>query len=594
MRREPTLYLHAVCPVPFASAAMLRATLVLAFCLLSFAARAQPAVVFASPTAHAVSAARSAPVVVEFDRPIDAATVTAATVRVFGRWSGPSTGTFSVDGATIQFTPDTPFFAGEAIRVSLSKGIRDTDGVALAAGYAWEYWAATAPASIALDEISQISTRRTGEGHIQSYGAYGGDLNGDGWSDLAIPNEISGDLRVFLNNGVGVYDDFVVHELPGGSIPSTNEGGDFDGDGQMDIAVGNIGNDRVSVLLGDGAGGFRDGASYEADNSIRGLCVLDLDGDGIDDLVTANRSASTVAILRGLGDGSFAEPTILDTGASGETACAAADANGDGLTDVFIGAFDSGEIIVLLSDGEGGLSVSSSVASNSRPWMLAVGDVNGDGAVDVAAAAAGTFNVIVVPGDGAGGLGTPTRTRFGSLSVAIDLGDVDGDGDLDMASSNYSSSDFDLFENLGDGTFAAPVPYPVSGNGSCAVFHDRDNDGDLDMTGIDETDDLLYFYENPGATTSAEASPEADFSVALFPNPTAESATVRFTLETPGDAQVRVFDARGRLVATLADGRQTAGEHTLRLSTAGLASGSYVVRLDVDGVAASRTLTLTR
>ncbi len=572
---------------------MRRLALLLALCL-PVASFAQPLrVLDVSPTAHAVTAERTAPVSLTFDRAVDPATTTTASVRVFGRWSGPATGTLTVDDATVQFVPDAPFFAGETVTVSVSRAVRGTGGAELDHGYAWSFWTRTRAASLDLVETGQLSTRRPGEGLVRSYGAYGGDLDGDGWSDLAIPNEVANDLRVFLNDGTGGYGDFAIHALPSGSVPSTNEGGDFDGDGAIDLAVGNIGNDRVSVMLGDGTGGFRDGASYQAGRGVRGLCTLDLDGDGHDDLVTANRSASTVTILRGQGDGTFAAPEALETGTNGETACAAADANGDGLTDVFIGSITSGEITLLLGDGEG-LTVGPSVPTGANPWMLAAGDLDGDGDVDVAAASgSNSNNVVVVRGDGAGGLGAAERYSFGRLSVAIDLGDLDGDGDLDLVSSNFSSSDFDLFENLGDGSFADPTSYPVSGNGSCAVFHDRDNDGDLDLTGIDETDDILYFYDNPGST-GTEAGPDAALSVTLYPNPARDRIALDLVLPTPGAVTVRVYDVLGRAVAALAEALPVARTRTIRWATGALPAGAYVVRIEAGGQVVARPLVVTR
>jgi len=44
------------------------------------------------------------------------------------------------------------------------------------------------------------------------------------------------------------------------------------------------------------------------------------------------------------GDGTFAQSTNMNTAASGETACAAADANEDGITDVFVGSFNSAKL----------------------------------------------------------------------------------------------------------------------------------------------------------------------------------------------------------------------------------------------------------
>jgi hypothetical protein len=86
---------------------------------------------------------------------------------------------------------------------------------------------------------------------VQAYGAFGGDLDGDGFPDLMIPNEISADVRVFMNDGAGGYAAFDVYPIAGGAVPSTNEGADFNGDGLMDFAVGNAGNERVSVFMRD-------------------------------------------------------------------------------------------------------------------------------------------------------------------------------------------------------------------------------------------------------------------------------------------------------------------------------------------------------
>ena len=62
----------------------------------------------------------------------------------------------------------------------------------------------------------------------------------------------------------------------------------------MDVAVANTANDRVSVLLGDGAGGFPQRAAYVAGQRVRGVAALDLDGDGVDDLVTATAVYSLI------------------------------------------------------------------------------------------------------------------------------------------------------------------------------------------------------------------------------------------------------------------------------------------------------------
>jgi hypothetical protein len=107
--------------------------------------------------------------------------------------------------------------------------------------------------------------------------------------------------------------------LPNGSRPSTNEGADFDGDGIIDLAVGDITGNALSILLGNGTGGYRAHVTYPSGSGTRGLCVLDVEGDGDMDVVTANRVSSSLALHRNRGDGTFVAATSFDGGGTGET-----------------------------------------------------------------------------------------------------------------------------------------------------------------------------------------------------------------------------------------------------------------------------------
>jgi hypothetical protein len=88
---------------------------------------------------------------------------------------------------------------------------------------------------------------------------------------------------------------------------------------------------------------------------------------------------------------------------------------------------------------------------------------------------------------------------------------------------------------------------------------------------------------------------ESHATYAVAPNQAASSATVSFTLPVAGRADVGVFDLSGRRVATLADGEQSAGEHTLRWN--GEAAGGthaapelYLVRVRTNAGEAVRRL----
>ncbi len=238
------------------------------------------------PASQELAAERQTDIVVKFDSIMDPATINNSTFRVFGRWSGPATGIFQFENGNsqVRFTPDEPFFAGEWVTVSLSRGITTSNATPMANGYSWNFWAKSDFSSLVQTLDTVFTVRDSGEGHIQCYGAYAGDLNDDGFSDLTVINEIADDVRVALNDGTGSFSGFTTYPFSGNGVASPNEGGDFNGDGIIDLAVGATVTDKLRVLLGDGAGGFVNPAiEYTGGLGMRGVTVLDIDGDGDDD-----------------------------------------------------------------------------------------------------------------------------------------------------------------------------------------------------------------------------------------------------------------------------------------------------------------------
>lgn len=572
------------------------------FLLLSFSlleANAAPKVIAIQPAAQTMVSPDNLEIVVQFDVAIDPASIDARSLSVFGRWTGvcPGEYIFEEENRQIRFKPAKTFSAGEWITVSLSKRIKSASGENMTKGYAWSFWTRTKPGSLALQEIRRISVRRPGEPRIRTYGAYAGDLNGDGFHDITLPNEESDDIRVFLNNGAGDYGSFADFDLPANSTPSTNEGADFNGDGFLDFAVGNISGGTVSVFLGDGNGDLTSLQSYPVGAGTRGLGVIDLNGDGAPDIVTAGRVANTIALSINQGNGTFLASVPMETGVSGETSCAVADANGDGLMDVFIGGFNSREIALLLGDGDGNLNFSTKVNCQGVAWMIAAGDVDNDGNVDVVSANATQNQVAVLRGDGDGKLSLVQTFNTGSFPLSIDLGDLDGDGDLDLATGNFSSADFMIFENNGNGVFGNPRRLRAQSAGSCAVLHDRDRDGDLDVTGIDEQDDLIFLFDNPGAGTVVHHAATNSLAPAGFeleqsyPNPISASrvtrtalqsrVTIPFYLKQASEVTLDIINLKGETIMVLVEGKLAAGEHQAVLNIAHLPAGTYFYRLSV-------------
>ncbi len=565
---------------------------------------ATPQVVSVSPAPEIIRAPANTQIVVDFNTAVDSQSVNSNSLQVFGRWSGVMPGSFMFEDnhRRVRFSPAGSFSAGERVTVSLSKDIADTSGQTMAAGYAWKFWIESNATGMSLQEIAQISVRQPGEGWIQTYGAYAGDLNNDGYTDYSVPNEVSADVRVFLNDSQGNYSSFTVHPISNGSSPSTNEGADFNQDGNIDIAVGNIGNDLVSVFLGDGTGEFQSTVNYPAGEEIRGLTVLDVEGDGDTDIATANFDSNNLSILLNNGNGAFASSIQLETTGNGERSIAAADANEDGIMDLIVGAYSSTEMMVLLGDGNGNFQLSHQVSILGRPWMIAVGDVNNDGHVDVVSANTLTEMAAVIHGDGNGHLIPDTSYQTGgNIPLAIDLGDLDGDGDLDMIASNFSGN-WRLWENDGIGNFINAQDYPSSTAASCAVFHDRDNDGDLDMTGIDEIDDLLILFENrPTAIGNHQEDPGlSDFELSQnYPNPFNPSTEIRYRLTTASEVKLSIYNLLGQKILTLVDSGKRAGIHSVEWNGRNrngirADSGVYFYKLEVNNSMQTRKMILLR
>ena len=469
-----------------------------AACLSSIGMAQAPVVIGTFPTPQSLDTDPSHEIAVSFDQAMLPASFNSESFMVFSRWSGPMSGTFSFSNGNtlVTFTPDEDFFYGEWVTVSLTKTIASAGSETLPNGYQFNYWTKTLPGYMQLTVVEEIDMKEPGETWIQCYGAYAGDINNDGFSDLMVVNENIEDVRIMLNDGTGHFGNFTIHGLPGSTKPSTNEGADFNHDGEIDLALGSTQGSEVSVMIGNGDGSFQPEVHYLADHGVRGLAVIDMDSDGYSDIATANRVGNNLAFFTNDGTGIFGAPVFMDTGSNQETAVVASDFNNDGIMDLGVASYSGSQLMILLNDGSGNFTVSATQNVSSNPWMIACGDVNGDGDCDLVSANAGSSNMSVSFGNGLGGLQAPSYYSTGGFPLAVDLGDLDGDGDLDMISSNYSGDDFTLYENNGLGIFDSPITYPTSAAGSCAIFHDRNNDGVMDLTLIDEIADIVILLEN--------------------------------------------------------------------------------------------------
>src|SRR5215204_7615269 len=162
------------------------------------------------------------------------------------------------------------------------------------------------------------------------------DLNGDAHRDLVVANGDSVAVSVRLGVGDGRFG--VASTVPAGNGPSALAVADLNRDGRLDLAVGTQASDagnyqpRLSIMLGNGAGGFRRaaGSPMAVPGAPSSLRVGDLNTDGRLDVAVANSDADSVTALLGDGAGRFRPATDSPFPVPSPLELAAADLNGDG------------------------------------------------------------------------------------------------------------------------------------------------------------------------------------------------------------------------------------------------------------------------
>ena len=104
-------------------------------------------------------------------------------------------------------------------------------------------------------------------------------------------------------------------------------------------------------------------------------------------------------------------------------------------------------------------------------------------------------------------------------------------------------------------------------------------------------------YKSTGFITSIENKPEAPSSFSLaqnYPNPFNPTTVIRYQLSMNSLATLKIYDVLGRLVKTLIEERQTAGNHSVTFSASNLSSGVYFYRLAAGHFSETKKMIFTK
>jgi hypothetical protein len=219
-----------------------------------------------------------------------------------------------------------------------------------------------------------------------------GDFNHDGKMDLVLggvgANNV-GEITVLLGKGDGTFE--APRYIP---VNHSNQWGvtfvttaDINRDGNLDLAVisGNSGIDHeLFILLGKGDGSFQVLPRLKGQVQYT-LALGDFNGDGNLDL--AIPFANKVFISLGNGDGTFGTPTGYKTAGSGFSGIQLGDFDGDGILDIAVSANEyPGDSVISLLRGAGDGTFKAGLGFQSNLYVgnyLAAGDFNNDGKLDL-------------------------------------------------------------------------------------------------------------------------------------------------------------------------------------------------------------------
>ncbi|HEX9928327.1 MAG TPA: FG-GAP-like repeat-containing protein [Pyrinomonadaceae bacterium] len=267
---------------------------------------------------------------------------------------------------------------------------------------------------------------------------------------------------------------------------------DFNGDGRIDVVTPNYDHQTVSVLFGDGAGGFLPRRDFATEISVYTVTTGDLNGDGKLDLIAGASGGGKVVVLLNNAEGGFSAPTVISFPSDSYRfdSLEAADLNGDGNSDV--AGVTRNNLHIFLGNGQGGLELKTTSAWKGTQNGIAVGKFNNDNLADLAITGGNfgePFEFGIILGSSSGTFTFNNRYSLPNQPSGIVAGEFNGDGLTDVViASNYPYQNstpqtytLQLWIGSENGSFTAGTKVNLPFSISEATAGDFNGDGKLDL-----------------------------------------------------------------------------------------------------------------
>ena len=321
-----------------------------------------------------------------------------------------------------------------------------------------------------------------------------GDFNEDGDLDIAFTNKASGSVSVMQGDGTGAFT--AMTTLTAGEMPAGIAAGYINNDSHLDLAVGDFTSEHeVHLFFGTGAGGFTPGGEPWMGTYPDSPALADLDGDGDQDLVSTCYYWYRASVVLNNGDGTFGTYQ-LHILAEYPSALALGDLNGDDRPDIVASCSDSDSVNVLINNGDGTFPLYSvAYATGIGPADLALADVNGDTFLDAVTADSDGATFSVLLGTGTGTFGAATSYPVGTAPSAVTVLEANGDTAPDIAVACEETGQLYVFHGTGGGAFSLGQQIEGGDGPSALATTDVDDDEIDDLILLDGNAALAHYYD---------------------------------------------------------------------------------------------------
>ncbi|MBU8934421.1 MAG: VCBS repeat-containing protein [candidate division Zixibacteria bacterium] len=471
-----------------------------------------PAVVATAPGQNQLNVLTDTAISVEFSIPMLPTSINDTTFVVSGSISGPISGYHIYDepSKTASFDPDSNFVIGEVVSVTLTTVLESSEGVHLDTAYTWSFRIGIGEGLDVFVIDSQYTLAQTVRQVIPAFFDY------DGFPDIvAIRSDDT--VNVFLNQGDGTYGEGIASPN-GGATSQQSIAGDFTGNGVTDIMVSHSSGNGVRTMSGNGDGTFNYDSDCLLSSFPRDICKGDFDGDGDLDiavaLYTGFGSPDSIAILINSGTGVFSIDTSFAVPVGDNLYnIESGDFTNDGVLDLAAVVHDNAFLTIFKGDGSGDFNMSDSIFEvGARPWDVTTGDMDGDGNLDIICASSSglgipsSVSVLLNSGNGNGYFQDKNDYYAGGDSTyTIALGDLNADGYLDVITGHMWLDSAWILLNNGDGSLGTPQIIELPEPYNLAIV-DVSGDGRLDLLSCGGNDLTVMF----GATTPNVVSTSPD------------------------------------------------------------------------------------